>query len=96
MVKNATITWRARWSGLLPPEIKDQIHKHSKTFDDKLYLLAEPTSWEFKEEKMPKPPRPVYKDPLLVGYAHGSLWLIDQFDVTPLERYVVSEFSTKA
>lgn len=32
-------------------------------------------------------------DPIVAGYAHGALWVIDRFDTTPLEEYLLGEFS---
>lgn len=40
-------------------------------------------------------PRPI-ADPLIIGRIFGHWFLIDQYDETKLERYIVSEFSTKA
>jgi hypothetical protein len=39
-------------------------------------------------------PRPL-GDPLVIGSIFGQHFLIDQYDVTKLERYIVSEFCTK-
>jgi hypothetical protein len=39
-------------------------------------------------------PRPL-ADPLVIGSIFGQHFLIDQYDVTKLERYIASEFCTK-
>ena len=37
---------------------------------------------------------PLNFDPLLVGVYGEGFWLLDDFDLTPLERIIKSEFST--
>lgn len=32
-------------------------------------------------------------DPIIVGYAHDTMWVIDKFDTTKLEDYVLNEFA---
>ena len=83
------------WSGLIPQEVKLLIREHQKDFKE-LLLLAEPTAWELSKIEVKAPvPTPVrYPDPLLVGFDGEKLWLIKQFDVTTLEHYVASEFTT--
>lgn len=34
-------------------------------------------------------------DPLILGWAENSLWVIDKFDLTTLEDYVLTEFSSQ-
>lgn len=85
-------TLSTNWEGVIPPDVR-QIAKNNTDFKQSdMYLIAEPTKWELSFEKLPE--RPFNYDPLLVGYAEGSFWLLAKFDVTPLEHYVASEFTS--
>lgn len=95
------ISWKPHWTGMLPERIKERLAEVSSRGlfrKDYLFILAEPSYWDI-DEKVATKPLPVDRDPLLIGYNYdcekekAQLWLIDQFDVTPLEHYVVSEFA---
>lgn len=86
-------TLSTKWEGVLPPNVRQIVKANSDFKRDDMYLLAEPTNWELTFQKLPE--RPLNPDPLLVGYAEGSFWLLAQFDVTPLEHYVASEFAVR-
>jgi hypothetical protein len=45
--------------------------------------------WEAEWE-----PAPV-RDPLVIGVIYDKAFLLDQYDTTKLERYIVSEFTTR-
>lgn len=78
------------WNSMLPPSAREQYHLHKQAFE-KMYFLAEPTSWSYNEHVTPAPRNP---DPLLVGFSDHTLWLVHQFDVSTLEEYVAREFAT--
>jgi len=52
-----------------------------------IFLIAEVSQWSTETK--------IKKDPLVVGYKAGKLWLISSFDETPLEAYVTAEFAVK-
>lgn len=85
--KSRDIKITAHWAGgLIPETVKEKIEKFKCRKDVQLFIVAEPR-WEVEVKKF-------NPDPLLVAYYNGELFLIDKFDLTTLEHYVVSEFST--
>jgi len=84
---------------VIPNRVKQTITEiaPSRSFEA-MYLLAEAPAEEWTiraAKKQDEAPIPRW-DPLLVGWAHNSLWLLDRFDATPLEEYVASEFALPA
>lgn len=86
---HSNVKLTGKWAGgLIPKPIKEKINDlHKNNFRD-VYILAEP-NWDLSEVKVFDP------DPLLVAFYNKELFLIDQFDLTTLEKYVISEFSEK-
>lgn len=78
----------SKFIGIIPSEIKDSIKEHKSKFDN-LYLVKEADNWTFKSEPIPQPPSP---DPLIIGEKNNKYYLISQFDLTNIEKYIVSEF----
>jgi hypothetical protein len=72
---------------LIPPDTRAKILKARQFFNDQLFLIAEAPAWQENTVVYPDP------DPLIVGYEDGFLFLIDQFDLTPIEK-MAYEFVT--
>jgi hypothetical protein len=93
--RRAMLTYRFR--GAIPDETRAKIRSVHRSFEQ-VYLLAETTPESWRLERVGKSfrqqVRDLWDDPLVVGYAAGTLWLIDSFDPTPLEQYVASEFTS--
>lgn len=89
----ATLT--AQWEGVIPNNIKNQIAAVRQQVGEKnVFILAEPTNYTLSFKEIPKPVRVPNPDPLVVVWHGGSLYLVDKFDVTPVEHYIASEFAT--
>lgn len=60
---------------------------------DSLYIIKEADKWEYViEEQEESIIQLVSRDPLVVGIKGSQAYLLDSFDVTPLEYYVGQEF----
>ena len=92
--RNKKIELEAEFIGFLPKETQRKIEAATHIFGDSqyfahIYIIKEETDWKIA---------PV-GDPLVIGtlygeYNHpGKAYLIDQFDATPLERYIAAEFT---
>lgn len=73
--------------GLIPDSTKERIKRGKGIFEKGLYLIAEtkPEEWNVKY---------IAKDPIIVGVLENECYLIDHFLTTPIESYVVREFSS--
>lgn len=85
--RRSEISITATFTGVIPQSTKDKITEASSEFKEQIFVLAEVEAWKLNEVVIPQ------RDPLVVGYAEENLWLIDQFDLTPLEEYVKREFA---
>ncbi|MDP3729764.1 MAG: hypothetical protein Q8R26_03410 [bacterium] len=70
-------------------EEREKIQQVRRDFQS-IYLLAEVQKWEEKIIATPK------ICPLVVGYAVGDIYLIANFDTTPLEYYIKAEFAVSS
>ena len=77
----------AKYGGAMPDTVRENIHKWTNVstgqprFDrNEVLIVAEAPdeSWQVKD--IPR------LDPLVIGIAHGLLWLVDAFDLTPVEK----------
>lgn len=80
------VTLTARWSGVIPLEVKDQIEAVRGEFQE-IYVWAEVPEWKLNVEVLPRA-----SDPLVVGFDGRESWLIAAFDLTPVEEYIKREF----
>ncbi len=81
----SSLTWESKFVGIIPDDTKAKIKAARADFADKtIYLLAE-ADWSEKYIEAPK------VDPLVVGIKDGRMYLIDHFDLTTLEKYVMME-----
>lgn len=80
----------ASFEGIIPAETKQRIKKAEEAgVFGGIYILAEVEKWDIKKIVAP------ILDPLVVGLAHDTLYLIDTFDTTRLEEYVKQEFAVR-
>jgi hypothetical protein len=77
----------AKFTGLIPADVKVKILKAQRLFRD-IFILAEPLQWSL--EDVAKLPR----DPLVVGWDGTGLSLIAKFDTTPLEEALLLDTAT--
>ena len=83
-------------NAVIPKQTKARIQAAKRDFQrrswgtltaENIFILMEVHEWQLDNVSL------LHPDPLVVGYKHGSLWLIDHFDETPLEEYI-KEFCT--
>lgn len=74
----------ATFSGVIPSETKTKIKtaKNLEVFEH-IVIIAE-AKWDVRIE---------IGDPLIVGIKANNAWLIDKFDLSPIENIVASEFT---
>jgi hypothetical protein len=70
-----------------PPEVPASVQRRVGAVADRF----EDVNLVWEAEWQPRP----LGDPLVIGSIFGQHFLIDQYDVTKLERYIASEFCTK-
>ena len=82
--------------GLIPQQAKTIIEQTRDIFGDQYYLISEASRWqgEINAEVI----RPLLRDnydPLLIGIdSSGICHLLAEFDSTPMESYVIKEFTS--
>lgn len=80
---------RCEFAGVLPDptraKIKDALPDFGGSYSSPIYIVQETTKKDWKAEKIRAP-----KDPLVIGVKEGRAFLIDQFDVTPAEDYILT------
>lgn len=83
----------ATFNGILPKETREKAIQARGHFDN-LYLVVDQQN-RWKSELLPVPSSALL-DPLLIGEkrenSHSSYFLIDQFDLTKAEDYLIAEF----
>ena len=86
-----SVTLSYAYSGVIPTDMREVIQRE-KTVDrfEHLALVCEVGHWETQWEEAPPH---VYLDPILVGCRAGALWILGAFDPTPVEQYLLDEFS---
>lgn len=90
---NAYVMLTTSFHGVIPDEIRKIISNPPKSeigWDSKPMLLADAPydSWNLMVD-----PTPRYLDPLVVRLGAERLWVLGQFDPTPLEQYLLDEFA---
>jgi hypothetical protein len=74
----------AEYRGLIPPDIKEKILAACCIFSS-IFILAEPERWSLQQ------PALLPADPLAVGWDGKGLYLIAEFDTTPVEEAMLLE-----
>ena len=77
----------ARYDGVIPPETKEKVRTAEKLFE-RVYLLTEVKKWKLQATARPR------LDPLVLGLKTGHLFLIAEYDTTPIEEWVKREFAS--
>lgn len=75
--------------GLMPRNVAENI-KNLKSKFDRIYVIEEAHCWEIEDSKIEIIQN---EDPLVVGKYGENYYIIDKYDVTPLESLMASEFS---
>ena len=90
-VKKLSLT--ATFDGILPKETRQKAI-HARGYFDNLYLVVDQQN-RWKSELLPVTASALL-DPLLIGEkregSRSSYFLIDQFDLTKAEDYLIAEF----
>jgi len=74
--------------GFLPQKTRQRIEGAEHIFGKNIYLIGEADEWSYQTVEY----APRARDPLVIGILKDKSYLIDQFDMTPIERYVAGEF----
>ena len=86
----------AVFDGILPREAREKARAAKDQFDNLYLIVDQQGRWE--GQLLPDP-APGGLDPLLVGELKGSggrkYFVIDQFDLTAAEQYLIDEFALK-
>lgn len=100
-VRSESLSWT--FHGVIPEKTRDLIYNERGRFED-IYLLAEAPLETWVHVQNRKTRRELAKerwdrlaalDPIVLGFGAKKLWVIDVFDPTPVEQYLLSEFTTK-
>lgn len=80
----------AKFEGTIPQKIRDRLIeiKNSEEFES-IRIITEAPKWSV-EGKVKR----INPDPLIIGVHGDKAWLLDSFDITPLEHVIRSEFTT--
>lgn len=81
--RDETVQVTCSFSGVIPSEVKEKITAAERDFGDDIFVIAEPKNFSIKRTAR------VDQDPLVVGYKHTALWLIADFDITPIEEAMI-------
>ena len=77
-----------QFRGLIPDDTKEKINKsivENHFSKNSLFIITEPTDLKLNQEFFSIP------DPLVVGCSDNFVWLIDDFDTTPIEESLIFE-----
>mgnify|MGYP001613961619 CR=1 FL=1 len=88
--RKKSIRLSCRFEGLIPLDVKQKITEARDLFKH-IFLVAEPNGFTISERAItvPRPrPRPD-PDPLVVGFDGSQLWLIADFNTTPVEEMMI-------
>lgn len=81
-----TIKLSSRFVGIIPSDVKEKIRDAQSIFGENIFLIAE-ARWT---KTATQPPPAIDRDPLVVGWDGADLWLIDVFDITPVEQAMIN------
>jgi hypothetical protein len=86
----------AEFNGILPRETRAKARAAKQQFDNLYLIVDQQGRWE---AKLLPDPMPRELDPLLVGELNAKsgrkYFLIDQFDLTGAEQYLIDEFALR-
>ncbi len=88
--KTGPISLKSTFHGIFPEETRKRLLEARKVFGNQIFIVAETKPEDWSQEKyIPR----LVKDPLLVGVINDNCFYITEFNTTPLERYVRTEFT---
>lgn len=102
--QRSKMSYTFEFDGMIPDSTRLKIAEAVHSFD-KIFLLVETpdTAWKIERTKGITRRRAVREalaaaalDPIVVGYKLDTFWVIDKFDLTNVEQYVLDEFSRLA
>jgi hypothetical protein len=76
----------AKYGGVMPSDVREKVRSWLNPepgcprFDD-MFIVAEAPEESWKVKEIPR------QDPLVIGVAHGLLWLVAAYDLTPVEKF---------
>lgn len=77
--------FKSKFFGKIPKSTRDKINSAQSIFwKTHIFILAE-ANWELVEN-VPATSTAINYDPLVIGSDGLNLWLIDAFDITPVEQ----------
>ena len=76
-----------RFEGLIPQDIRQKIVEAQRSFKE-VFVIAEVGEIKITERKIALP-IPAGRDPLAVGFDGSQLWLIADFETTPVEEAMI-------
>ena len=85
--RQKSVKLSCRFEGLIPDDVKQKIAEARGSFKE-MFLIAEPKGFEINETAIVAPKR----DPLVVGFDGTKLWLIADFETTPVEEAMIFHF----
>jgi hypothetical protein len=101
------ISFEARFTGLIPDRIRDEIKDLAVNVFEEVLLAQEVTEWSANVshdtsqyvsawERLDSKMEAIFAsiDPLVIGVKNGCYYLVERFDTTTLEEYVSREFIT--
>lgn len=81
------------YPGAVPPAIKRMIETETRFPKEQLAFICEVDRWAVTSERVSLRERRRMLDPILVGHKNGTLFKIAAFDPTPVEQYLLDEFT---
>lgn len=89
------ISLKYEYRGAVPSEIKEIINTETRFKRDDMAFICEVDEWEVRASERSVRARisDALLDPILVGYKNDALWVLGSFDPTPVEQYLLHEFT---
>ena len=88
--KRKSVSLKTQFSGLIPDDARPKIAEAKKLFKQ-VFIVAEATTWETKLTEVPKP---VPRDPIILGFDGTTCWIYHSFNTTSLEKYAIATSGT--
>lgn len=79
----------ASFRGVIPEKVRENIRVATGTFGNDIFILTAAPQWQLNTDVEIKP-----RDPLVIGIKGSKAYLVDVFDLTPLEEYLRREFTS--
>jgi hypothetical protein len=85
-----SISLNSSFHGIIPEENRRRIESAQEMFESDIYLVAErtPDDWTINRHQ-----RKITVDPIAIGILDDECYIVDHFDTSHLERYVMKEWT---